>query len=268
MTEPPTTKTQMMSFSKTLHETAALLEEHFLELLFAVALPLIVFFTFFWAVMGMVIVEINATTSYQELLNVFNLENSTIVFAGLAFLLIAFVNILGFVAAPLVAVQHKTITVRKIFPTAMKYFWPAVLMVVMMSIIYFLVIVVSFMFVTVLLTIIAMVNLDAVATAQILLSNTIPTISILLTTLLFTFAPYILVDKNQGAWQAVSTSIELVRKHFWSLLLRIGIMVIVLSVVVFILQFIPVIGSPLAAILGAIILTAYNYILYREISQS
>ncbi len=258
----------MISFTKTLHDTFTLLGKHFLEFLFALAFPLIVFFTFFWSIAGMFTVDINDATTYQELTQVFSLTNGTTVFALLSLILIGFINILGFVAAPLVAVQHETITIRKIFPTAMKYFNAGLLMVIMMSIIYILLLIIGFILVTILLTIIAFVNLDLATNAQSILSNTIPSLLILIATFLFTFAPYVLIDKKSGAWNAIVESVGLVKKHFWPLLLRMGLLVLLLSVVLFIVQFVPVIGSPLATVLGAIIVTAYNYILYREVTKN
>lgn len=259
---------KMISFTKLLHDTFSLLEKHFLEFLFAVAFPLIIFFMFIWSIVAMFTADINAVTNYQELLQTFSLSNGTTVFALLSLILISFVNIVGFIAAPLVAVQHDTIAIRKIFPTAMKYFSSGLMMIIMMSIIYFLLLIIGYVFVTVLLTIIAFINVDIVPNVQTVLTNVIPSGLVLLATFSFTFAPYILVDKNPGAWNAIIESIGLVKKHFWPLLFRMAILILLLSVVLFIIQFIPLIGSPLATILGAIIITAYNYILYREVTQN
>lgn len=259
---------QMISFTKTLHDTFTLLGKHFLEFLFAVAFPLIVFFLFFWSIVGMFTADINEATSYQELIQTFSLSNGTTVFALLSLILIGFINIVGFIAAPLVAVQHDTITIRQIFPTAMKYFNSGLLMIIMISVIYFLLLIIGFTLVTIILTVIAFINLDLATSAQTILSNSIPSLLILIATFLFTFAPYILVDKKSGAWNAIVESASLVKKHFWPLLLRMGILVLLLSVILFIVQFIPVIGSPLATILGAVIITAYNYILYREVTKN
>lgn len=257
---------QMSSFSTLLHETFALLEKYFLEFLFAVAIPLIVFFTFFWTVLGMFTVDFNTVETYSDLLQMVSLQNSTTLFAIIALCIIAFMNILGFIATPLVAVKHGDITVQQIFPQSLRYFGPALLMIIMMGVIYFLLLIISYILVTIFLTITALFDISAIDSMQATFTNIIPSFFIIIASFLFTFAPFVLIDKNKGAWHAITTSVELVKNNFAPLLIRAVLLMIILSLVVFIIQFIPIVGKAMATILGVIILTSYNYILYREVN--
>ncbi len=256
---------QMLSFSDLIRATLTLLEKHFLELLFAIAVPMVISYIFFWTSLGLFVNDINTVTSYDDFIQLFKLGNRTFVFALVAIITVLFVDILAFIAAPLVLVKHKTITISTIFPSAIKYLGQYVWMIIIMGTIYLLLTILTYIAIFVAILVIGLFDISLVNTWAEALSNVMPTIIIALLTLFFMFSPYMLLNKDTNAWQAITGSIGLVKKHFWGLLIREAILLINLFVISFIIQFVPIVGYPLAALISSILVITYNYVLYNDI---
>ncbi len=255
----------MQSFSSLIQNSFAFLEVYFLELLFAVSLPLIVTYLFAWTTSGMYINKINAITNYQQLLDLFSLQSGINYFAIIAVLVIAVTSLIGLISAPLVAVKHKDLTIRTIFPETLKYFWSFLGFAVLASVAYIIFFLIGSIINIIIAIVIGLFSVDLLNQWQAYFGTVIPTLFTLIAVMLLVFGPYVLIDKHEGPWHAVITSIELVFKHFWGILIRLFVMLIPLTVIVLLLQFVPIVGFPLASILGLIISTAYIYTMYQDL---
>lgn len=256
----------MKSFSTLLHDTAELIEKYFLEFLFATAVPFMFSYIFLWISSGLFINEFNKISNFNQLKELFAWDNRLLYLILILLVTIGFLNILGLIANPIVAVLQKKITIRNIFPTAMKYFGSYLWMLIIMSMIMLLLLIIGHLSVVLISIIVGIISVSLLDSIQIHLVNWIPSSLMMLGSLFFILTPYILIEKNNGAWQAIKTGATFVIHHFWSVLIREILLLISLSVMVFILQFVPLVGSFIAILLTSIILTAYNYIIYKDLT--
>lgn len=261
------THASMMPLSQLLHDTAAFLSDYFLELLFATALPLIISYILVWTALGKFINDFNLTQSWEQLVQLFSLANPSSIFAIAVVLVVGVVNILGLIAGPLVAVHHKSITVRTIFPQTLPYFGPYLVLSIITGLASSIILLASHIVIAIIITAVGMYQSDWIAPVQNSLVTILPAVGLLGLALLLTFAPFVLIDQQRGAWHAFTASIELVLHHFWAVVIRLGLIGVSVYMMGFVLKFIPLLGYPLALLLGTIILTAYNYILYQHLVE-
>jgi len=256
-----------MPLSQLLHATVTFLSEYFLELLFATALPLIISYILIWTALGRFINDFNIVQSWEQLVQLFSLANPSSIFVIAVLVVVGVVNILGLIAGPLVALHHKSITVRTIFPQALPYFGSYVLLSIIIGLAGIIVVLISHIVIAIIITAVGIYQIDWINPVQNSLVTILPTAGLVGLAFLLTFAPYVLIDQQRGAWQAFTTSIELVLHHFWAVLIRLGLVGLSVYMLGFVLKFIPLLGYPLALLLGTIILTAYNYILYQQLVE-
>ncbi|MBI2415304.1 MAG: hypothetical protein HYV33_01425 [Candidatus Kerfeldbacteria bacterium] len=259
--------TQLSSFSDLLHRSIRLLEHTMPVFLVAVAVPLLLSYSIFVLGVGLLINDVSTVQTYQDLVNIFSLDNPTLYYILIITMVAAVINIIGLLAAPVAAVRHDHVSVKNIFQTTLSYFWSYVMVLLITVVLFGIAIIASFVLVAGIMILIGLVDRSAIDVWYPYLATYIPSLAIGVVAFGVMFAPYHLVEQRAGAWAAIRTSIQVVRGQWVGLLIRELILLLSLSVITFIIQFIPVVGTALGILISTIILTTYNYILYSELTK-
>ena len=256
----------MLSFSDLIQKTFHLIEKHFLEFLFAVAVPIFIAYVMLWVGSSVFVTDFNSVQNFSDLAALFSFENRTLGIVILSLVITGFANIIGLIAVPLVAIEHETITMKKIFPRTLRYFGSYVVMLILIGIGLLLLLILAHLLLFIVSIVLALIDINLLNTWSADIELWITNISLGLGILFITFAPFYLIEKKSGAWQALKHSVLLVGNHFWGILIRAALGLVGIVLIVFVLQFIPIIGGPLGIIVGALLLTPYHYIMYKDVS--
>lgn len=237
--------------------------KHLPALLFATGLPVLVSYAVVWLTIGATFTQIKNTSSFEDLLGLFSFSSPltyTILLTGLVVLAI---NILGWAAGPLITIQPDQAKVSNVFQKAAKFFWSYFTLALIVIVATVLLELGIFLLITIIMTLIGFVNPDAIFNVETYLITTLPDIALLLFVMGLMFAPYFLIEEKLSAWQAILKSLALVKKHFVTTLVRFLFIAAIILILSFVLAFIPVVGGGLAYLVGSIVLTVYNYHLYK-----
>lgn len=261
-----TSQRQLESFTSLLRKTFSYIEKYFLEMLFAVAIPVIVSYVFLWIMSANFISDFNSATSLDDILALVSLDGRTLYITLITLTIALFMNLIAVVAAPLTIVRHATISYKEIFPMTLKYIGPYLLMLIIMGLLLVVAIFLANLVMAIILLVGGIISEQSITILYEALSYWLPTLFTMVAFLLFTFAPFYLIDKNYTAWQSIKHSMQLVKNNFWGVAIRIGILSIILLVLSFMLKIIPVVGPMLVLMVSGIIATIYNYVLYTNLT--
>lgn len=259
-------KKNLLPFTTLLHNTLLLLEEKFLLFVAVATIPLLATYVCYWLVLGVLMTDLQSVTSFAQLQQLFSWNSSAPYLIIFASLFITIVTIFGLLGTPIVATYNQHITWRTVVPRILRYVLPYIRLTLLTGLCLFGVVLLSYALATIVIGVTGLIQreyLDPFYSAVIPL---FPNLMVLFSGLFFIFTPYVLVSQERGqAWPAMLTSVRLVRRHFWGIVVRVGLVIALLSILASVLQFIPVVGVALALILSNITLTAYNYILYQHL---
>lgn len=257
----------MLSISDLLRKTFHLLETHFLEFLFAIAVPVIIAYVALWIGSAMFITDFNNVQTFADLTELFSFEQRTLGIIILCILIAVFANLLGFIAAPLVAIEQETITIKNIFPRALKYFGTYLVYIVLFGIFLLLTTILAYLTIFIIDVLLGFISKPFLDTVNVGLTDGLTTLFLTITSFFLSFAVFFMIDKQLGAWQSMKHSVQMVASHFWGVLIRLAIGIMCVAVIGFILQYIPVVGTTLTLIVGILILTPYQYFMYKDLTQ-
>jgi hypothetical protein len=212
-------------------------------------------------------VEVQQTTSFEQLANVFSFSSPTAYMLMLAALAGFVVQILALIAGPLVMIERDTITIKKIFPRTMEYFFRYVRLIVLLACAITILFLISYLLITIITVIAGMVSLNYIDPTLSVLAAVIPNVALFVMAVFFVFAPFILLQDQSSAYQALVLSAVLVRPHFWMIMLRLVLVLTCVFVIGVALSFIPYIGLPLSGLVGSCLMTVYTYVLYEDVTK-
>lgn len=257
----------MLPFSSLLRHTFGLLEKYFWHFFVSAVLPLLLFYFIYWVLLAILVGSFHSTQSINDLIALISFHTSTSYIILFFITLLSLVSILGLITVPVAAVHHRTISVIDIFRKSLHYIGSYVLMIIIMGLLLIPVLLLGYFLLTIVLIILGSMHRDWIDIWYNNLAYWIPSGLITVASFFFMFAPFILVEKDQGAWHAVKNSILLVAHHFWGLAIRSVIVVLALGITTFVIFYIPVVGFALSVLINTLLLTAYNYILYQDIQH-
>lgn len=251
-------------FSTLAQDTMTFVGEHLLKLFVVVALPSTISFVIAWGGIAVLIARFNALSSWDQFVNFFSVSNSTMYIAVVIFGVVLILNVFGLIATPLVTVDPY-IPYRALLRRTAKYVGSYLLLMILVTLASAVIIAMSYLVITIIVTLIGMYKLSLIQVWEENLSLYLPNIALALMSVFFLYSPYILIEQGGRAWNALSTSASLVRHNFIHVIIRTVIIIACISVLTFLLQFIPVVGYGLAFFVSTIILTVYNYFVYQDI---
>lgn len=251
----------LTSISKTWHSWWEILSRAFPHWVTISFVPW--FFTYFLLliVRGRFILALTEAHTWLEL---FSLKSTTIYFLIIGGLLIFLLQTFGALVLVVGAVLNDQLHFKTAFKTALKFFWRYILLGIISISIYTVVIIASYMLVTLLAIPISALN-------ALWLKNffgwleLIPFFCILITNVYLVFAPYLLVDKNYSVFSVFKKSFQLVRGHFWPITLRLLMAYISIGFISLLLSLIPYVGFVLSISLAAASITIFIYVLYKDL---
>lgn len=266
MTTSP--KATLLPFSTLLHNTVLLLEEKFVLFVAVVTIPLLATYVCYWLLLGIVLTDLQTIHSFVQLQQLFSWNSGTPYLIIAAGTFITVITIFGLLGGPIVATYNAHITWRTIVPRTLRYVFPYIRLTLFIGLCLFGVILLSYALATLVVGVTGLIHrpyFDVTYTAIIPL---FPNLMVLLSGIFFIFTPYVLVSQERAnAWNALLTSVRLVKKHFWGTLVRMGLVIALVFILASVLQFIPLVGIPLALIISNITITAYTYILYQNLLE-
>ncbi|EKD76740.1 MAG: hypothetical protein ACD_43C00008G0004 [uncultured bacterium] len=253
--------------SSSFHRAWFLFEHYFPKILFAIAIPIIIGSVLLWTAFGVTLMEIKQTASYEQLLSIFSLSSPTAYMLLLAAVAGFIVQIIGLIAGPLVMIEHETIKIKDIFPRAFTYFFRYLRFIILVAGAVTVLFLISYLLITIISVIAGMISFNYIEPTLNVLSAIIPNLALLGIVIFFIFSPFMLIQSNQGAYQAIVLSTVYVKNNFWGLVLRLIIVMMCVFVVSVALSFIPYIGVPLSALVSSCLMTVYTYVLYEDVMR-
>jgi hypothetical protein len=251
----------MLSITNTWQDAWQILIEHFFKFIFVSAVPLIIVYFFSLSTVGTFLVSIKTLSDPRQ---IFSLSSGFIYFAIVAIVIIAIVQIWSSIAVIVTVVNHRNIKIGEIFLKSLGFFWPFILMSILIGLIVTLGMLASYLLVTLLSIIVGLFNLG-ILNRYYIISDYLPGILTAVLSVFLIFSPYFLVDAKINAWVAIRKSFRLVKGFFWPIAIRIIIAYAILSTITFILKFVPYIGYYLAILINIPILAIYTYVLYKDL---
>jgi hypothetical protein len=258
----------MLPFSTLLRNALLLFEEKIMLFVAVTAIPLFVSYAIYWLLLNKIINTLATVHSVEQLQAMFSLNSSTTYLSSAAFLVIALINIFGLIANPIVASYNKHITWKTIIPESAKFFFSYIGLTILISLSLFGILIVSYLVCTIIASIFGYINHSYLNTVFFLLIPLVPNVLVLFSGIFFVFAPFALVTNQAGAWAALLTSWRLVKQHFFGIVIRLGLILIILILLTTLLQFIPLVGWSLAILISNITLTVFNYTLYLHLTTN
>ena len=259
-------KSTLLPFTTLLHNSVLLLERKFVLFVAVVTIPLLLTYVCYWLLLGVVVTDLQSVNSLVQLQQLFSWQSSRPYLIIAAGLFITIVTIFGLLGGPVVATYNEHITWRTIVPRTLRYVLAYVRLTILVGLCLLGVLLMSYALATLVIGVVGFIQRDYLDAMYNSIIPLFPNLMLLFGSLFFIFTPYILVSQEQPqAWQALLISVRLVKRHFWGVLIRVGLVITLISILASVLQFIPLVGIPLALILSSITLTAYNYILYQHL---
>ncbi|MBI4407404.1 MAG: hypothetical protein HY565_02805 [Candidatus Kerfeldbacteria bacterium] len=262
MTTHPT-----LRLTELFHNTASFIVKHFLILLVANAVPLFLSYAVVWLTVGAVVSQLQSISTVPELTALFSASSPVTYTLVMTAVLVLAINIMGWVAGPLVTIEQDKIKLLELFPKAAKYFWSYFVLAIMVIAAAVVLEVAVFLIITIIITLVGFIDTAMIATWENYLVSIIPDIALIILMVSLMFAPYFLIDQKLTAWQATQRSVSLVWHHFGTVMVRFLLLAMIIIVISFVLQFIPFFGGALAYLVGSILLTVYNYYLYKGLTS-
>lgn len=242
-------------------------EHHFLNILFAIALPVIVGLALLWTAFGVTLAEIQQTGSIDQLLAIFSLSSPTaymlLVVAVAGFI----IQIIGLIAGPLVMVEPN-ISWKEIFPKSFSYFFSYLRLTFIVMGAVIMLYLICYLLITIITIIAGMINIDFIAPTLDVLSAIVPNLALVMAAVFFIFAPFVLVQIKTGAYQALVMSAVLVKNNFWGIVVRLVVVLMCVFVIGVALSFIPYVGFALSALVSSIVMTIYTFVLYEDVTKA
>lgn len=250
-----------------LQQTASFIMKHFVLLMLATGLPLLISYGVVWLTIGATFNRIQQAGTFDELVTLFSPSSTLAYTLILVAVLVLAINLIGWIAGPLITIEQSNITWKNLLTRSMKFFWPYFALALIAL---FAVVVIElgiFLIITIILTAVGFVNRDVILITENYLVILLPDIALFLLVMGLMFAPYFLIAEKLSAWQAVVKSITLVKRHFITTLVRFLLIAILIIMLSFVVGFIPVVGGGLAYLIGGMMLTVYNYYLYKGLTN-
>ncbi len=261
MEEIKTTHHDLQPISASFHRWWDIFSRHFLKWM---AFSLLSFFstyliTIFLA--GTFIYDIKSSPSWSE---IFNWSSPTAYLSLVGIILTILINLICTLAFQVGLTNMEKFTLKKAFRDSLKYFWSYVFLGILLSAITFIILMACYL--VILLLTILFGLFDQAAVAQWFdLFQIIPLFISLIASAYFIFAPYLLLDRNYSASQAVTNSFKLVRGHFWPTALRLLIIYALALILTILLSFLSTVGYILTILLTYPAITIYTYVLYQDL---
>lgn len=249
-------------FSNTVTFTA----KHFFALVFANVIPLLLSYAVVWLTIGAVVSQLQSATSFEEVAAIFSATSPVTYTIVITAVVVLAINIMGWIAGPLITIEQDKLKLVEIFPRAARYFWSYFLLALMVIAGAVVIELAIFLLITIIITVVGLVNRDLIEVWENYLVSVLPDVGLIVFMVVLMFAPYFLIEQKLTAWQAVQRSVKLVLHNFGHVLVRFLLLAVIIILLSFVLQFIPIFGGALAYLVGSILLTVYNYYLWRSIS--
>lgn len=254
---------QLLSVSKSYHDTTELLSKHLWKFFGVVFIPSVLTYI---AIAALVATVFYSITSLADIRDFFTFTNAFSLFAFFFVVLIVFIQIVGFIAMTHMTVHHGKSTVLDSFVESFNYFWRFVTLGIFITLIMAAGLVAGYLVVLFIGIIIGFLSLNLLTPAFDWLTL-IPLVTSSIATTFFAFAGFSIVDKNYTTKQALAYSKQLVSGVFWPVGFRLLLLYGVLSVITYAFQFIPTIGGFLSLILITPFAIAYLFVLYSDLKN-
>lgn len=254
------------SLTASFHRAAYFFEHNFPQIIFAIAFPTVVSLLIFWTGIGVTVAQLNQISTFQELTALFSWGSPTTYMLFMMGLVLFGLNIIGLIAGPLVMVNHERMKVTEILPKSISYFFAYLRLSILVVLALLALYIVVYLLIIIISTIVGFIDFNYLEPTFNTLAAILPNAAIILMALLFMFAPFALIQHNQGAYHALATSVVLVRLNFWHIVLRLSVVISMILLISFLLLFIPYVGYGLSFFMSGVVMTVYNYVLYEDVT--
>ena len=255
----------LQSFSSLTRATFRLIGDHFVILLTATAIPIMVAYLGVMIIVGMFVADFNDVQTYEDLVGILTFQNNFLYYAIVISVIVLFVNIIGAIAAPLSLIKNDAVTIKNVFQKSIVYVLSFVVMLLITGLLGLLIMVLVNVLLFAILVVVGIFNGNLIFDTYLSVSEWLSPISVLVPSFLVSFAPFIIIAEDTSGMQAVKKSIMMIVRNFWAVLIRLGILAIVLASISFVFVYIPVVGTSFSALASAMLATAFTYALYRDL---
>jgi len=244
------------------HDAATIFSTHALKIMSVTVIPSALVFFLSIAVQISIIASLTRATTLAD---VFAPTHISAVVTLLLLGTIVLVQTIGVIALLYTVIKHETVAIVDAFEHALGFFWRFAAVAFTTASIGVVGLFLGFIPVFIIGILLSKISIDTLSVTFDWIAFLAPAIGAALSTY-FIFAPYILIDKNCSIRTALTESPRLVRGHFWATALRLLLYFSAAITVIFILNYIPLVGPLLSLLFVTPFTIVYIYTVYSHLA--
>lgn len=256
---------EVVSISKSYHDTVEFYIRHFWKLLAVTLIPSLLTAALFLSLTISTFSALYQLPLADSFFNSGSGINGQWLITGGIFLTILVVDTLGLIALILSVVHEGREHILRSFENSLVYFWRFIGLGLLLFVVSVVGLFVGFALVAVLGIILGAFSLDLVDAVFFWTDTIIPSLVASAFTVFFIFAKFIILEENKSLGAALLESVRLVRGHFWPVAIRVMLAYAVSSTLALGIYLLPQVGSFLALAVVTPLPFIYLWVLYRDL---
>lgn len=254
---------QMISISKSYHDTLLEFGKNWVKIMLVAAIPQAVVYLLLLSAGAL---GLNALTDFFEGAGVaFNW--SYLVLALVIVVVAMLVSFLGLIALYYMVIHHEEVSVGSAFEHSFKYLLPYSVQAIIAGVVAAIGTAAGYLLVSIIGTVTGLIAYEWLIPVFNVLSLILPYAAGTAVSILFYFAGFSVIEKDEGGLAAIKHSVQLVRGHFWPVLVRGVLLTLVVLAISYVIGFIPYVGAALGILTLTPFSIIYVYILYKDLQQ-
>lgn len=253
---------QMMSISQSYHDTLLEFGKNWVKIMLVAAIPQAVVYLL---LISATVLGVSAFGSLLTAGGEFNW--SYIILAGVIIVVGLFVALLGLISLYYMIIHHEKVTVGEAFEHSFKYLWSYMVQAVIAAILSAGGTAVGYLIVSIVGTVFGLFDSELLTPVFNILSYFVPYVTGTAVGIFFYFAGYSVIEKGEGGIAAIKHSYQLVKGHYWPVLVRGLLLTGVVVAIGFVLNLIPYIGAVLSVLTLTPFSVIYVYTLYKDVEK-
>ncbi|MFH1781204.1 MAG: hypothetical protein ABH835_01155 [Patescibacteria group bacterium] len=243
------------------HNTWEIFSHHFIKILALTAIPILLFDAFYLLGATSTMFSLESLRTPLEL---FSFSNGYVYFITILAIAMIFIYVVGVIALFLMVGNADEYGIWQALKKSIEFFWGFVLMSILIGFLQFLFLILSYLLVT---TISVLIGLVGSTYLNLFFDYVlvIPFIVGFLVSIYLIFSPYLLIIKRKSAFDSIKISFNLVKGHFWAIIIRLLTAYVTAGLFIIILGLIPTVGTTLAGLITLPFLVIFTYSLFKQV---
>lgn len=254
---------QLMSISKTYHDTLEEFGKNWLKIMLVAAIPQAIVYLLLFSASAL---SVNVLT--QAILDrSFNGQTGYGILLAVIVLVALLVSLLGLISLNYMVVHHERESVGRTFEHSFAFIWPFGVQLVLTTIMAGIGTLGGYVVAAIIGTLFGLASTELLNIAFNILSYVLPFVGATLVGMFFYFASYAVVEKKMKGIQSLKHSFKVVRGHYWPVFIRVFLLTGVVFALSSVFNLIPYVGVALSILTLTPFSIIYLYTIYKDLEQ-